>query len=177
LKQFKGEGYNKNDPQEDRKVQEIAFEQFLAYAYLENSDKAKYGSLLNNLRQQQSLKHDQYPKFILMHCGFQGSLVDPCLWIKHLDQGIVIIAIYVDDCLIIGDDSNINEVIEELKGYNFGLKVEEHLSDYLSCQIITNLDDKMLFIMQPHLIKNLEVKFGAEILSNYGMPGTPRFKL
>jgi histone deacetylase 1/2 len=115
----------------------------------------------------------------LKDCGFQGSLVDPCLWIKHFNQGIVIIAIYVDDCLIIGDDSKINEVIEELKGYNFGLKVEDHLTDYLSCQIITNLDDKTLFIMQPHLIKNLETKFGAEImnLSNYGTPGTPRFKI
>jgi hypothetical protein len=93
--------------------------------------------------------------------------------------GIVIIAIYVNDCLIIRDDSKINEVIEELKGYNFGLKVEDHLTDYLSCRIITNLDDKTLFIMQPHLIKNLEVKFGAEIvnLSNYGTPGTPCFKI
>jgi hypothetical protein len=67
----------------------------------------------------------------------------------------------------------------KLKGFNFGLKVEDHLTDYLSYRIITNLDNKMLFIMQPHLIKNLEVKFGAEIvnLSNYGMPGTPHFKI
>jgi hypothetical protein len=103
--------------------------------------------------------------------GFQGSLVDPCLWMQHFNQGIVI--------MIIGDDLNINEVIEELKGYNFGLKVEDHLTHYLSCRIITNFEDKTLFIMQPHLIKNLEVKFGAEIinLSNYGTPGTPRVKI
>jgi hypothetical protein len=33
--------------------------------------------------------------------------------------------------------------------------------------------------MQPHLIKCLELKFGDEIvnLSNYGTPGTPRFKI
>jgi hypothetical protein len=33
--------------------------------------------------------------------------------------------------------------------------------------------------MQPHLVKNLEVKFGAEImnLSNYGTPGTPHSKI
>jgi hypothetical protein len=54
----------------------------------------------------------------LKDCGFQGSLVDPCLWINHFIQGIAIIAIYVNDCLIIGDDLNINEVIEELKGFN-----------------------------------------------------------
>jgi hypothetical protein len=47
-------------------------------------------------------------------------LVDPYLWNKHLNQGIAIIAIYVDDCLIIGDDVNINEAIEELKNYDFG---------------------------------------------------------
>jgi Reverse transcriptase (RNA-dependent DNA polymerase) len=115
----------------------------------------------------------------LKDCAFQGSLVDPCLWIKHFNQGIVIIVIYVDDCLISGDDSDINEVIEELKGYNFDLKFEDHLTDYLSCQIITNVDNKTLFIMQPHLIKNLETKFGAKFmnLSDYGMPGTPRFKI
>jgi Reverse transcriptase (RNA-dependent DNA polymerase) len=115
----------------------------------------------------------------LKDCGFQGTFVDPCLWIKHFYQGIVIIAIYVNDCLIIGDDLDINEVIEELKGHNFGLKVKDHLSDYLSCQIITNFDNKTMFIMQPHLIKNLETKFGAEIinLSNYGTLGTPRFKI
>jgi hypothetical protein len=115
----------------------------------------------------------------LKDCGFQGSLVDPCLWIRHFYQYIVIIAIYVHDCLIIGDDLNINEVVEEPKGFNFGLKVEDHLIDYLSCQIITNFNNKTLFIMQPHLIKKLEMKFGNEIvnLSNYGMPGTPRFKI
>jgi hypothetical protein len=33
--------------------------------------------------------------------------------------------------------------------------------------------------MEPHLIKNLEVKFGAELvnLSNYGLPGTPHFQI
>jgi hypothetical protein len=53
----------------------------------------------------------------LKDCGFQGSLVDLCLWIKHFDQGTVIIPIHVGNCLIIGDDGNINKVIEELKNY------------------------------------------------------------
>jgi hypothetical protein len=78
------------------------------------------------------------------------------LWIKHCNQGIVIIAIFVDDCLIIGDDTNINDDIDELKKYDFGLKIENHLTDYLSCQIIANFETKTLFIMQPHLIENLE---------------------
>jgi Reverse transcriptase (RNA-dependent DNA polymerase) len=61
--------------------------------------------ILNKTSLVQSAR-DFYNKLVsaLKDCGFQGSLVDPCLWIKHFNQGIVIIAIYVDDCLIIGDD-------------------------------------------------------------------------
>ena len=44
--------------------QEKAFQQLLAYTYLENSDKTKYGSLLAGLQTQQSLKNNQYPKTI-----------------------------------------------------------------------------------------------------------------
>jgi hypothetical protein len=58
---------NMNDKQGIRRNQENAFEKFLAYSYLENSDKAIYGSLMNNLKQQQSLKHHQYPKTKPMH--------------------------------------------------------------------------------------------------------------
>ena len=44
--------------------QEKAFQQLLAYTYLDNSDKTKYGSLLAGLQTQQSLKNNQYPKTI-----------------------------------------------------------------------------------------------------------------
>ena len=44
-------------------------------------------------------------------------------------------AIYVNDCLTIGTDSAIDEVVESLKDYRFGLKVENYLADYLSCKI------------------------------------------
>ena len=48
-----------------KKLKETAFEQLKAYVYMENADKKVYGSLLNTLSQQQSLKHDQYPKTVL----------------------------------------------------------------------------------------------------------------
>jgi hypothetical protein len=53
---------NKNDKQEKRRNQENSFGKYLAYTYLENSNRTKYDSLMNNLKQQQSLKHNQYPK-------------------------------------------------------------------------------------------------------------------
>jgi hypothetical protein len=89
-------------------------------------------------------------------------LVDPCLWIKHFYHSIV-------------RDLNISEVIEDLQGFDFGLKVENHLKHYLSCQIVANFESKTIYVLQSDLIKNLEGKFGDEIVnvSNYGTPGTP----
>jgi hypothetical protein len=49
-------------------------------------------------------------------------------------------AIYVDDCLTIGTDIAIDEVIESMKNYGYGLKVENDLTEYLSCKIIQDID-------------------------------------
>jgi hypothetical protein len=46
------------------KYKKNVFEQVLAYLYLENSDQAKYGSILSGLITQQSLKNDQYSRTI-----------------------------------------------------------------------------------------------------------------
>jgi hypothetical protein len=62
--------------------------------------------------------------------------VDPCLWTKHSSIGMVMIAIYVDDCLSIRTEETIEEVIKALKGHNFGLKVEDNLTDNLSCKSV-----------------------------------------
>jgi len=41
-----------------------AFDQFLAYLYLENANRTKYGLILTGLNMQKSLGNDQYPKSI-----------------------------------------------------------------------------------------------------------------
>jgi hypothetical protein len=41
---------------------------------------------------------------------------------------MVMIAIYVDDCLTIATEEAIEEAINALKGHDFGLKVEDNLS-------------------------------------------------
>jgi hypothetical protein len=60
----------------------------------------------------------------LKGCGFEGSPVDPCLGTRNSSSGIVMMAIYVNGCLTIGTDTAIDEVIESMKNYGFGLKVE-----------------------------------------------------
>jgi hypothetical protein len=50
-----------------------ASEQFMAFIYLENSDRKKYGSVLNNLNSQKSLGNDQYPKTPIESNNVLGS--------------------------------------------------------------------------------------------------------
>jgi hypothetical protein len=53
--------YDSAFPDIIEKCQEKAFNQLLAYTYLDNCDKTKYGTLLTGLQTQQSLKNNQYP--------------------------------------------------------------------------------------------------------------------
>jgi hypothetical protein len=122
-----------------------------------------------------------YKKLVLAlkGCGFQGNSVDPCLWTKYTEHAIVFVGIYVDDCLVIGNENGINDVINGLKTYKIRLKIANDLKDYLSCRILTDYERKTIFVMQPHSINNLKEKFEKEInnLSDYDTPGTPRFKI
>jgi hypothetical protein len=73
----------------------------------------------------------------------------------------------------------IQKVIEDLKMNGFKLKVESSLKDYLSCRVIEDSTQKSILILQPHLINNLEAKFGGEVCIKrvYKTPGIPRFKI
>jgi hypothetical protein len=68
----------------------------------------------------------------LKNCAFKGGEIVTCLWKKHSSLGMLMISIYVDDCLTIGTEEVIEEVINALKADNFNLKVKENLTEYLS---------------------------------------------
>jgi hypothetical protein len=53
--------YKANELDSIEKCRKKAFQQLMAFIYLENSDRSKYGSLLTGLQTQQSLGHNQYP--------------------------------------------------------------------------------------------------------------------
>ena len=81
--------------------------------------------------------------------------------------------------MVIGSDKQIEKLIDDLKDNGFNLKIEHDLNDYLSCRIIEDINLNQILILQPHLINNLESKFGKEVEGKrvYKTPGTPRFKI
>jgi hypothetical protein len=94
---------------------------------------------------------------ILRVIGFHGSKSDPCLWTmwdKKVNH-IIIIGIYVNDCLVIGKEESIECLIDELKKYEISLKVKRNVNKYLSCCIEESKDEGKLTIIQPHLLTRL----------------------
>lgn len=85
------------------------------------------------------------------------------------------IGLYVDDILCIGNDEMLNEVTEDFRNLGYKLKINETLSDYLSCKITFSNSKEKACLTQPHLIKNLDKKFGTKVrqLRRYKTPLTP----
>ena len=93
-------------------------------------------------------------------CGFKCSEIDPCKWTKHTSLRMVTISICFHDCLSIGTDEVIKEVIDANPGSK--LKVEDDLGNYLSCKKVQQRDQGKNWVMKPHLIENLKKKFDDE---------------
>jgi Reverse transcriptase (RNA-dependent DNA polymerase) len=110
----------------------------------------------------------------LKDLGFTENKSDPCLLSKGNQTNIMIIGIYVDDCLVLGKEQDINKLIVDLELKGFSLKVETNLKDYLSCRVIEDNNKREILILQPHLINKLTEKFGDEVSDKkiYGTPGT-----
>jgi hypothetical protein len=67
---------------------------------------------------------------ILLQLNLIQSNVEPCLFTKRSNDGIIFVAIYVDDCYVIGHDHMIKQLISDLKSAVLKLKLEENTSEY-----------------------------------------------
>jgi hypothetical protein len=74
-------------------------------------------------------------------------------------------ALYVDNIYTNGDDTALEDVIIGLRK-RFKINVVNDLTDYLSCEICFNKGKTEAWLVQPHLLKNLEQKLGDLAKSN-----------
>ena len=70
----------------------------------------------------------------LSKIGFIKGQVDPCLIYQRDNHGLCIIALYIDDCLCVGDSTALDKAIEDIRKI-FDIKVESKVNDYLGCNI------------------------------------------
>ena len=98
---------------------------------------------------------------------------------RETEKGKVYFGLYVDDNLLIGDPPAIQEAIQDLKEKGLVLKIDDNLNDYLSWDIRFSDEKDRAWIGQPHLIANLQDKFGEKVnkLRKYVTPGTPSLSI
>jgi hypothetical protein len=122
-----------------------------------------------------------YKKFtkILRDIGFFQSNIEPCLFHSKLNHGRVFLILHVDDCYVIGHKEDLKLTRTLLEKKNLKLKVEENVTDYLSCQILFNKEKSMAWLGQPHLMGKIEKAYGKLIPRNmtYKTPATPNYNL
>ena len=121
-----------------------------------------------------------FKKFVqvMKDIGFKQSTADPCLFVRRNELGVAYIAMWVDDCLCIGDKRAIDDAIAGISKH-FTMKLEYGLQDYLSCEIVIDDKREKVWIGQPHLIKKIENVFGDLVrkLPDYKTPGTPHHRI
>ena len=119
---------------------------------------------------------------VLKAIGFIQSTAYPCLLIRNnKDLGLVLIAIYVDDCYAIGHEAALIDTIQQIQDQGLKVKVKNDLHDYLCCEVVFNSDKTKAWLGQPHLAKRLEKSFKEFVESrknyNFLTPGTPSFNV
>jgi hypothetical protein len=62
---------------------------------------------------------------ILKLLGFHGGYADPCLMTRRNKLGVVFIALYVDDCLCVGHDAAIKDLVKGMESQGLTMKIEE----------------------------------------------------
>ena len=110
----------------------------------------------------------------LRRIGFRMCGVDNCLLIRETNGGTMLLGLYVDDALLIGNKRDLDEV-ENLMRKEFVIKVDYDLNDYLSCEILFSRNKEKAWIGQPHMVNKLIKKFGNMVkdIGPYKTPGTP----
>ena len=73
----------------------------------------------------------------------------------------------MENNLTVGHKAAVDRVTKELGENGLVLNVEESMHDYLSCYVNFSQYRKQAWLGQPHLIYNLEKKFGEELIQGH----------
>ena len=84
-----------------------------------------------------------------------ASHYDSALFLRRTDKGTILLLLYVDDMIIIGNDLNGIQELKNFLSHQFEMKDLGHLSYFLGLEIIHSTDG--LYITQ--------VKYAFELLS------------
>ena len=90
--------------------------------------------------------------------GFQKSKIDPCLYHKWTEEGLVLWVSWVDDCLVVGPKEAMEKAKEEFQ-QRFDCDDVGGMDEYIGCKLERNWDEGWIKFTQPVLIQSLSDEF------------------
>ena len=109
----------------------------------------------------------------LAKIGFDKGTIDGNLYLKKIEDGLLIIIVFVDDIIFGWNDEASNTFLEDMKNeFEMSMVGEKKFS--LGLQIVQN---KGVFISQTKYLKDFLKRFGLENCKPIGTPMVVRHKL
>jgi transposase InsO family protein len=114
----------------------------------------------------------KFTDLLISTLGFVLSKVDPCLLHRKDKMGMVYICLYVDDVLMVGDSTAIEDAVKGIKS-TYSIKDIGKMHEYVGCTVIPKMDK--IYLTQPDLISKMERTFLTEIskFRTYATPSGP----
>lgn len=127
--------------------------------------KAVYG-----LKQAPKQWYHKIHTFLVDVLGFRASQNDPCVYILHRSSSFLVIAIYIDDLLMIGSEKlEIDELKDAFKK-KFEMKDLGSAKVMLGLEITRQRNDRNLFLTQKSYIESVLTKFGMDMFKTVQKP-------
>lgn len=114
---------------------------------------------------------------VLLDCGLQRSEADPCVYFSISGESILILAVYVDDILVLSNSIMMEmKIINQLKE-NFKMKDLGEVSSILGVNVTRDATKKTIAIDQQSYISKVLEKFGMKDCNPVSTPLDPSQKL
>ncbi len=113
----------------------------------------------------------------LANIGCMRSKSDPCL-LTMKDQGRIILAmtVYVDDCLIVGQENEVEDLINKIRSV-YEIKDLGEATKYLGYEMLRNREKGILKIHQSQYIRDLQRKYKIDCAGVKTPEGTKEMKI
>ncbi len=107
----------------------------------------------------------------LKKIGFQPTLADPCLYVKHTKDGPMILSLHVDDILLSSPSIKHREWFEKEIQKDFEIVIQHDNISYLGMNITYDMPNRQIKVTQSGYLIDLVKKFLTE--PNKKTPATP----
>ena len=111
--------------------------------------------------------HEKFDNTMITN-GFRINECDKCVYIKDTENGYVILCLYIDDILIVGNDDKMIKSTKNMLNSRFDMK-DMRLADMILGIKITRISDGLI-LSQSHYVDKILEKFNKD---DSGVARTP----